>query len=146
MYSFDNAEIIEILTHPENWSEIDSILAEKISEERGIGLSEEEIETIIENEVARENQNDNFPFVRIIFCYAFILMALFVSALLLFIVFIIAQGYFFWKGKKTLSNGEKIFQYSKSVRIQGLAIFAFGIGVILFSFLSALFFPFFIDM
>lgn len=127
LFSFDDKELEEIMIHPNDWNELDQLLAKQLLNDRNIEFSEDKINSIQLAEQKKQFKTDSIPMVRIIFCYLFILTGIFFKILLIILVFVIAQGYILMSSKKKLPNNERSFQYSPTTRIHGQIIFFFGI-------------------
>ncbi len=133
LYEFEDEELKEILIHPQEWNELDQLLAKKLIEERGLDFSQEEVEEIQKEEIKKVQKTDQTPIARILFCYVFIILAFFFKLLLIFLVFMIAQGYILWNSKRKLPDGDQIPQYNETTRLHGQIIFYFGILIAILS-------------
>ena len=124
LFSFSDEELKEILYKQDEWSMHDYLLAKEILKERGIIVSEIDLQKLNETrlaELARPEKEGKA------WKYAGYFFALFGG---LFGVFI---GLALWKSKKTLPNGDRVFIYDEGTRKSGKTIFYLAIIVFIIS-------------
>lgn len=114
LFSFSNDELIEVIRKKDEWNELDYLLAIQLLEKNGIIISEEDLikaesKRIKELEKPEKGQQ---PWIIVGYIFAFL------GGFLGFII-----GYFLWKQKKSLPNGERVFEYDKIDREHGIKIF-----------------------
>lgn len=118
LLQFSTKELFEVLEKADEWSEYDVVLAKKLLTEKGENLSNDQFKAIkVErlNELADVKKS---KLTVIIIGYAFALLAGVIG---------MAIGWFMWKSKKSLPNGNQIFAYRESDRNHGKIIFAIGL-------------------
>jgi len=125
LYNFSTQELIEILTKPDEWSEIDYALSKKILKEKGEGVSDAKLEEL---KVKRTEELIKPSTIKKSSIYISILLGVLGFILYAFILFIpLFWGWYVWNFKKTIPNGEKVFYYSKQSRKYGKTIFFIGV-------------------
>jgi hypothetical protein len=120
LFSFSNDELLKVLIEKNEWNEIDVLLSEKILTERGI--------TIDYNELSEQRKSRNIELSKpkggqfgwIIVGYISAILGGFLGLVI---------GYFIWKAKNTLPNGQKVPAYSEKSRKHGVAIFLISLIV-----------------
>ncbi|GAA3972239.1 hypothetical protein [Mucilaginibacter dorajii] len=120
LYSFTDAELIEVLAKADEWSPFDYQLARKILTERGVTINEKMLadlkkERLEELKTPEPPQNG-----WIIVGYIFAIMG---GALGIFI------GWYLVTFKKTLPDGERVYAYNENDRQQGKWILYIAIAV-----------------
>jgi len=113
LFSFSNDELIEVIRKKDEWSELDYLLAIQLLEKNGIIISEEDLikaENKRINELKKPEKGQK-PWIIAGYFFAFL------GGLLGFII-----GYFLWKQKKSLPNGERVFEYDEIDREHGIKI------------------------
>lgn len=117
LFSFANEELIEILSQQDKWGHFDYVLARKILTERGIHLSEEQIEDINKSRIKElsqpEESQKNWIVVGYLFSFLGGLIGIFIGRHLM-------------THQKTLPDGSSIFAYSAADRKHGKYIFTLG--------------------
>lgn len=123
LLSFSDEELIDIVRKQDEWNAFDYLLAKKLINQRGIQFDEQKIKEIQQERLDELAEPEKVKLTWIIVGY---FLALFGS------IFGMIIGYSFWQTKKTLPNGEKIYNYSKKDREHGLIMFVFGtLGLII---------------
>lgn len=122
LYSFSTDELFEVLAKPDEWSQVDYKLSQKILIDRG-----EEITPVIINDYKKRRieeleKPEKSQTVWIIIGYIFALLGGFLGILI---------GWFIFTMKKTLPDGRKVYTYKKKDRFHGKIIFRIGL-IILF--------------
>lgn len=106
LFDYTNEELMNILIEKDEWNEVDVLLSQKILQERGVVVQEEELQVLREkrlNELAKpESKQTGW----VIFGYIAIVIMPFVGAIL---------GFALSKSQKRLPNGVKVPRYSQSV-------------------------------
>ncbi|WP_121808570.1 putative signal transducing protein [Mucilaginibacter kameinonensis] len=110
LFSFTNAELMEILEKADEWSSFDHQLARKLLAERDIDVSDQKLAEINQNRIDELKAPESTQREWVIIGYIFALMG---GVLGIFI------GWMLSSHKKTLPTGEKVFVYSEADRKQG---------------------------
>ncbi|MGZ3751903.1 MAG: hypothetical protein ACXVB0_19340 [Mucilaginibacter sp.] len=118
LFSFTDDELIEVITKADEWSAFDNVLARKILGERGIHISDREIEEIGKKRIEALKAPDEPQTLWIVIGY----VCAFCGG-----VFGIFIGWYLANGKKTLPNGERVYEYSDNDRKHGRNIYYIGI-------------------
>lgn len=118
LFDFNNAELIEVLQKPDEWTPLDYKLARKILKDRGKDVDENVLQKLKHNRIEDLSKPDKSQLPWIIVGYFFSILGGLIG---LFI------GWYLWTLKKTLPSGEKVFIYSDSDRTHGLFIFIIGL-------------------
>ncbi|MDD5572124.1 MAG: hypothetical protein PHD97_13315 [Bacteroidales bacterium] len=127
LFSFENDELLEIITEPDTWCEFDVQLSKKILNDRGIVISSSLEKVMKEKRIKELSKKEDGSSIWTVFGY--------ISAFLGGILGI-AIGLSLWKSKRTLPNGERIYVYKDSDRFHGFIITL--IGIVMFVFFVAL--------
>lgn len=110
LFDFSDEELMDVLVEKHEWNEVDVLLSQKILQERGVVVQEEELQVLREkrlNELAKpESKQTGW----VIAGYIAIVIAPFVGAIL---------GFALSKSQKRLPNGVKVPRYSTSVQKHG---------------------------
>jgi hypothetical protein len=114
LYSFSNAELLEIINKPDEWSKQDFFVAKKILAERNIHLSDQAISEITWKRVTEISEPEKSPGSWIILGY---FLAFFGGLFGLFF------GLPYMTAKKILPDGTKVFVYDQTTRVHGRNIF-----------------------
>ena len=118
LHNLSNKELYSIVFNQDDNSEIDYLLSIQILKKRGLTLDQDLLDVIKEEKLSSTNQH--YGEVK-----SFILTA-YIFAFLGGVVGII-MGHHFWKSRKTLPNGEKMFIFDEKVRSHGSTIFYLGL-------------------
>lgn len=121
LLEFSDKELYDILLKPDEWGNIDYILAKQLLEKRGKSIDNEMLNSLKEqriNDLAKPDENQT---VWIIVGYFLAL----IGGLLGIII-----GYLLMSSKKTLPNGVQVYSYNAKDRKHGKVIFIIGIIVI----------------
>ncbi len=127
LFEFTDVELFEILEKRDEWSKFDFLLAQKLLKERGCEISETQLDAMRAErlkELAHPEKNQT----------SWVAIG-YISALLggLFGMF---MGWHLYTHKKTLPNGNRVYDYSQSNRKHGVVIFFLGlVCFVLFLFL-----------
>ncbi|QEM13597.1 hypothetical protein [Mucilaginibacter rubeus] len=120
LFSFTNAELMEILEKADEWSSFDHQLARKLLAERDVDVSDQKLAEINQNRIDELKAPESTQREWVIIGYIFALMG---GVLGIFI------GWMLSSHKKTLPTGEKVFVYSEADRRQGKNILYISIVV-----------------
>jgi hypothetical protein len=114
LYAFTNDELMEVITKADEWSAFDNVLALKLLAERGISISEKEIAEINKKRIEELRAPEAPQTFYIVIGY---LAALLGGILGIFI------GWHLSTYKKTLPNGDRVYDYNENDRKHGKRIF-----------------------
>jgi hypothetical protein len=120
LYVFTNDELMEVVTKADEWSAFDNVLALKLLAERGISISDKEIAEINEKRIEELRAPDAPQTFYIVIGY---LAALLGGILGIFI------GWHLSNYKKTLPNGDRVYDYNETDRAHGKRIFYLSIVI-----------------
>ncbi len=126
LYDFSNEELYDILLKHDEWSALDFQIAQKLLLERGQPINSALIESLTKKRLEDLAQPEQGQQVWIVSGYIFALLGGLIGTTI---------GWYLWRFKKTLPNGQKVHGYSTSDRTHGLIIFIFGILSTLFWFI-----------
>lgn len=118
LFDFTNEELTEIIVKKDEWNHFDYLLAQRILKERGEEIVPEQIELYRKQRIDDLSKPDADQGVWIFLGYFFALLGGFLG------IFI---GWYLKTHKKTLPNGERIFNYSPSNRRSGGRILFIGV-------------------
>ena len=113
LFSFTNAELLEIIRHPDEWGHLDYALAKKLLADRGHAVTPAAAEQFREQRITELARPEKTHPDQIIFGYVLAVIAG------LFGIFL---GYAFARLKKTLPNGELVYVYPPAERRHGRRI------------------------
>jgi len=113
LFEFTDDELYEILTKKDEWSVYDYVLAQKILAERGKAVSENELETLKAKREEELAQPEEGPQIQIFAGYFFGVLGGLIGLMI---------GWYLWKAKKTLPNGDKVPTYTQDQRNHGKTI------------------------
>ncbi|HEY4326461.1 MAG TPA: hypothetical protein VGN20_20925 [Mucilaginibacter sp.] len=128
LFSFTDDELIEVIAKADEWNAFDNVLARKILADRGKIFSEQEITAINEQRLeelkAPEKPQTTWVIIGYIIALTSIFMPLFICIIGIFI------GWHLFNFKKTLPDGERVFEYADNDRRHGKRIFYLSIAMI----------------
>lgn len=124
LFEFTDEELFDILSKPDEWNALDYQLAKKLLRERGREVSDEIIASLKKQRIAELAKPDESNRVWIFFGY--------LSALLGGLFGIIA-GWHLFTYKKTLPDGQRVYEYSEKDRRHGRRIFYLGLIILYIS-------------
>lgn len=118
LFEFTDQELLDIVSKPDEWGELDYQLALKLLSDRGKEIRPEIVELLTEQrtkELSAQTTTSKYLIYRGYFS------AIFGG------IFAIMFGYDLAYSKKTLPNGEQIFTYKEEERNHGLRIMTIGV-------------------
>jgi hypothetical protein len=118
LFGFTDDELMDVITKADEWSAFDVVLAQKILGDRGKALSDVEIEKIHEHRLEELKAPEPVKSAPITLGY---IAAFFGGVLGIFI------GWHIFSSKKTLPDGEQVYNYSEQDRKDGKIIFYLSI-------------------
>lgn len=136
LFSFSDSELVEILEKPDEWSNEDYFFARKILQDRKIAFSDEHLEQMKKNRLEFLRRPSKEPKGLIIAGWFFA----FAGGLFGLIV-----GWYLKEFRRTLFNGERIWEYDEQTRKKGVRILKTGLFVhvvLLFTYILNLIIPF----
>jgi hypothetical protein len=117
LLSFNDEELIEVITKRDEWNQFDFLLAQKLLKERGKEITPEKIEEIKQKRIEELSKPEasQRPYIIAGYIFAFLggLLGIFI-------------GWFLSTHKKTLPNGIRVYSYSENDRKQGKRILLIG--------------------
>jgi hypothetical protein len=132
LFSFSDNELLEVIIKSEEWNKFDVQLAQKILRLKGKGLSNLEIEKIKTQRILELSKPEKNQSVWIFVGY---ISSLFGGLLGIFI------GWHLLTFKKTLPNGQRVYNYSNEDRNHGNKILIIGIiSIIIWVIVNIIFF------
>ncbi|GAB1355982.1 hypothetical protein MASR1M29_01490 [Cloacibacterium normanense] len=130
LFDYNNSELLDIVNKRDEWNAFDYYLAKKILNDRGNLITEEKIIEIKKERIEELKKPTEIKSIWIILLYLITILGIFLP---LFIgLSSIIYGYFIRNMKKTLPNGESVYQFSEKDRKHG-TVFLFG-GIFFFIF------------
>lgn len=117
MLKFSDTELYDVVAERDAWSKFDFLLAQKLLKERGKEVTVETIDALREERLEQLSQPDTNTQLWVYVGYFFALLGG------LFGIFI---GWHLFTFKKTLPNGNRVYEYSEMDRKHGQRIFYIG--------------------
>jgi hypothetical protein len=124
LYEFSDDELREIINKPDEWNELDYLLAQKLLKERGKEVRPDEIEMVKKQRMEDLSKPEKSSPGWIVAGYIFA----FLGGLIGLVI-----GWVLYTHKKILPNGERIYAYSENDRKNGRNILIIGIICFLIS-------------
>lgn len=118
LFKFTNDELYDILAKPDAWNSMDYKLAQQILKDRDQNIDEDLLKSLRNERVAELSKPNKSQALWIIVGYIFSFAISIIGVII---------GWYLWKMKKTLPNGEKVYVYSEIDRMHGKWIFFIGI-------------------
>lgn len=118
LYQFTDQELYDVISKPDEWSELDYRLAAKILKERGKEVGQQKIEELKAERIKELAKPDESHGIWIVIGYISALMGGLIG------IFI---GWHLSVHKKTLPDGRRIKAYSKGARQHGTTILIIGL-------------------
>lgn len=119
LFSFTDNELIDIIRHPDQWGDIDYILAHRLLKERGIEMDDEQIKILKDQRIKELAKPEKTDPGLIYAGYA----ALIAGGLLGIMI-----GWYIVKATKTLPDGRKVQQYGVADRAHGYRMVYAGVA------------------
>lgn len=123
LFDFTNEELYEVLENYNEWSKADFLLAQKLLNDRGQGVSDEDVQELRNKKIESLRKAEKGHRGWLIFGF---ISAIFGGLLGICI------GYHHFKFKKTIPTGERVYAYDVQTRKRGLQIFYVGIVALIF--------------
>ena len=120
LFEFTDEELFDLLSKPDEWNALDFQLAKKILRERGREVNDEIIESQKKQRIVELAKPDESNRVWIFIGYLAILFGG---------LFAIIVGWHLFTYKKTLPDGQRVYEYSEKDRRHGKRIFYLGMIV-----------------
>jgi predicted nucleic acid-binding protein len=120
LFEFTDDELFDILSKPDEWNALDYQLAKKILRERGREVNDEIIASLKKQRIVELAKPDESNRVWIFIGYLSILFGG---------LFAIIVGWHLLTYKKTLPDGQRVYEYSEKDRRHGKRIFYLGMIV-----------------
>lgn len=119
LFDFTNEELKEIIVKKDEWSHFDYLLAQRILKERGEEINSEQIELHRKQRIEDLSKPESSQATWIFIGYFFAFLGGFLG------IFI---GWYLKTHRKTLPNGDRVFNYSQSDRRNGGRILFIGVA------------------
>lgn len=120
LFEFTDEELFDILSKPDEWNALDYQLAKKLLKERGREVNDDIIESLKKQRIVELAKPDERNRVWIFIGYLSILFGG---------LFAIIVGWHLFTYKKTLPDGQRVYEYSEKDRRHGKRIFYLGMIV-----------------
>ncbi len=114
LFEFTNDELMEVIERPDEWNSFDFLTAQKILKQRGHEITQEKIKQIKNERLIQLSRPEDYPKNKILLGYIFSFVAPTIGLFL---------GWNLLSDKKTLPNGERIYNYTIEARTNGNRIF-----------------------
>ena len=118
LFDFTNEELMEIIAKSDEWSKFDFMLAQQILKKRGKEINAERIDSLKKQRLNELSKPEEGQKQLIFYGYAIALLGGFLS------IFI---GRHLMNYKKTLPNGDRVYNYSDTDRKHGKRILQFSL-------------------
>jgi len=118
LFKFTNDELIDLLTKADEWSAFDYLLAQKILTERGTVIDDNYLAELKQKRIEELKEPEASQTIWIVIGY----MAACLGGILGIFI-----GWYLFSSKKTLPNGEKVYNYTERDRKNGRNIFYLSI-------------------
>jgi hypothetical protein len=124
LFQFDNEELKEIVSKPDEWGSLDYQLAQKLLKERGEEITAEDIDDLKKTRIKELARPEKEPGISILMVY-FICFVFYPAGLV--------TGWIWAFSKKTLPTGERVHIYNQEVQKHGRIIFALAVTLCILS-------------
>jgi hypothetical protein len=132
LYQFTDKELVDVVTKPDEWGPFNKVLALHILEQRGIPIHESVVEGMQTTRFVKVHEPEHFDHYWIILGYACALLGGVLG---------IVIGWFLKTSKKTLPDGDRVFQFTPQDRRHGKRILLIGIVMFIISICVRVIFP-----
>jgi hypothetical protein len=122
LFSFSDEELMDVVVKPDEWSDFDHVLAQRILRERGRDVSPGVVNLLQRRRTAELEKPEEPQNTWIWAGYVFALLG---GIIAMFI------GWHLYSHRRTLSNGEQVHAFRAQDRVHGLRIFSLGIVCLL---------------
>lgn len=121
LFSFNNDELWELLSKPDEWGAFDVQLAKQILLDKGELVNDDLIQEFKDKRLQTLSQGDRSSMLWIIIGYFLALLGGLLG---------ITMGYFLWQQKRVLPDGTKVYTYVEEHRNHGRNMFFIGVTVL----------------
>jgi len=125
LYSFDNNELLEVVSEPDKWCELDKQLAKHILNSKGIAVTKELEDALYTRRIKELSTEEKVSTLWTTVGY--------ISAFLGGVLGI-AIGLNLWNSKRTLPDGSRVFIYTEKARKHGQYITLIGVVMLCYWF------------
>ncbi len=122
IFQLHTDELYDILTHPDEWSNLDYVLAVRELRKKGITLDAALLKQLREKRLKELSTGKRASTAYLIGSYV---------AALLFVPIGMAMGLYLWQGTQRLRNGQRSYTFDATSRKQGQAVFFIATGILL---------------
>jgi hypothetical protein len=123
LLEFTNEELLEIIEKPDEWSKSDFFVAQNILKNRGVDLTKEKIEDLKRERLNQLAQPEKGQTGWIVAGYIAAILGGFLG---------VFTGWHLLTFKKTLPNGQRVYEYDTTARNHGQKILIIGIVCLIF--------------
>lgn len=120
LFDFSNNELKAILAQPDQWGDLDYALAQDILEQRGIAISEHQLQQMLDTRLAQLKQPEQAAKSIVYFGFILCFMGGFIGSLI---------GWHLAHAQKILPNGIRVPMYAASERSKGNVMIWIGIAI-----------------
>ena len=130
LFSFSDWELIEIISKPDEWSELDFVFAKQILNRRGVEFSPKEIEKLKKKRLEEISSEDKSGATWII--AGIILLIIYLIKLKPFLgALSILSNAVLWRAKKILPDGRKVPLYDKKTSRIAMILFYLSLAIVI---------------
>lgn len=133
LFDFTDAELRDVVVKKDEWSSFDFLLAQKLLKERGREIASDELDTLRQQRLIDLAKPEKRQKASVAAGYIFAFLGGLVG------IFI---GWYLSTHKKTLPNGERVYNYMEADRRHGKRIMMLGLFFLVLWTVINLFFPF----
>lgn len=127
--ALNDDELMEILQQPDQWTVEDSIIAQKILEQRGKPISRERVRALKKERLEEIRQGKAVPLTTIALYFLGVIVGLFTHYI--FIIAGIAMALYYKNGKSVDPDGVKYYTFNEQTRHYGQYLLYASIAVLL---------------
>jgi hypothetical protein len=121
LYDFTNEELTDLVSKPDEWSQFDNLLALKILKERGVNITDQTLAQLNSTRLEELKAPEKPQGTWIVFGYFFAILGGLLGTFI---------GWHLLTHKKTLPNGERVFNYSEADRAHGKIILYLSVMIL----------------